>query len=205
MAREAVFEYHMYSLGRPTTLADQQTKQLTLLAAAGIPVERRYRIDVTGVYYGANPARDELKADTTLRFRNDAPALGQPLPAGIVRFFQRDSRDRAQFVGENRIDHTPEGRELSLTVGKAFDITATRRQTDFKKGYGKERESAWEVVVFNAKPEAVEVEVAARFAGDWEVTEESAAHRAEDAFTALWRVPVAAKGETTLSYRVRIR
>lgn len=205
MAREAVFEYHLYSLGRTTTLADQQSKQLKLFEAAQVPVSRRYRVDATGTYYGANPAQDELKADTMLRFENSAPALGQPLPGGIVRFYQRDAQARIQFVGENRIDHTPDGRDVSLTVGKAFDITATRRQTDYRKVYGDERESAWQVVVHNAKSEVVEVEVVARFSGDWEITEQSDNHEREDAFTALWRVRVPAKGESTLDYRVRIR
>jgi hypothetical protein len=149
--------------------------------------------------------KEELNAQVLMRFTNGRPALGEPLPAGILRFYQRDNRDNAQFIGEDRIEHVPEGREVELEVGRAFDVTATRRQTAFRKGVDRERESAWEVVVYNAKAEPVRVQVVARFPGEWRVLEESLPHQRDSAFAARWAVEVPAKGQTTLTYRIWMR
>ena len=205
MSEEALFEYHLYTLERPTTIADRQTKQVLLMQAGAVPVEREYWIDASGYYHAMRADKRELNAQVMLRFKNEKPALGQPLPAGIVRFYQQDGAGAIQFIGENRIDHTPEGRDLELKVGNAFDITATQRQTEFRKGYGNERESAWEVEVFNAKPEPVEVQVRAGFPGEWKVLQESLPHERPSASTARWRVAVPAKSRTVLSYKVWMR
>ncbi|GAB6040504.1 DUF4139 domain-containing protein [Endothiovibrio diazotrophicus] len=198
---EGLFEYHLYTLGRPTTLADNQTKQVLLLQADGIPVTRHYRIRAPRY---AQPGVDqELKAEVQLTFRNDRPTLGRPLPKGGMRFYTRDGDGRLQFIGENRIDHTPEGREVEQRVGNAFDITAKRRQTDARKLYGSERETAWRVEVFNAKAHDVTVELLEPMAGDWQIVEESLPHERADAATARWQLHVPAKGSTLLTYRVR--
>jgi hypothetical protein len=94
---------------------------------------------------------------------------------------------------------------LELKVGNAFDITATQRQTEFRKGYGDERESAWEVEVFNAKPVPVEVQVRANFPGEWKILEESLSHERPSASMARWRVAVPAKSSMVLSYKVWMR
>jgi hypothetical protein len=205
--REELFEYHLYTLPRPTTLANQQTKQVLLLQAARIPVQRDYRVEVgTGYGYGTYGAdRQELPTQVVLRFKNERPALGEPLPAGILRFYQRDRAGASQFVGEQRIGHTPEGRELELAVGNAFDLTATRRQTGFRKGQGQERETSWEVTLFNAKTSAVKVQVEAGFPDEWKMLEESLPHTALSARTARWTVPVPAKGQTVLTYKIWLR
>lgn len=205
MQQEALFEYHLYTLARPTTIADRQTKQVLLLQAEGVPVRREYRIDVDEAYETYDAGEQELKTQVWLRFNNERPALGQPLPAGVLRFYQRDQAGGTQFIGEQRIDHTPEGRELQLNVGNAFDITATRRQTDFRKGYGQEQEARWEVQVFNAKAEPAQVNVLAHFPGEWKILEESAPHEQQDAATARWTVTVPAKGKTILTYKAWMR
>ena len=205
MQREELFEYHLYTLERPTTVADQQTKQVLLLQADKVPVNREYRIDAGGSYYTFQADKQELSAQVVLHFKNERPALGEPLPAGIIRFYQRDRAGATQFIGEQRIDHTPEGRELELSVGNAFDITATRRQTGFRKGYGEEREASWEVEVFNAKSEPVQVQVLAKFPGEWKVLEESQPHELQSASTARWTVAVPARGKTLLSYKIWMR
>ncbi len=203
--REELFEYHLYTVERPTTIADRQTKQVLLMRSEQIPFTREYRIDTHSAFSPARKHKQELNAQVRLRFTNTKPALGEPLPAGIVRFYQRDSLDATQFIGESRIEHTPTGREVVLTVGSAFDITATRRQISFKKGPGNERESAWEVEVFNAKKNPVEVKVLADFPGEWRILEENLPHELEDADTARWTVEVPAKGQSMLSYRVWTR
>jgi hypothetical protein len=198
------FEYHLYTLPRPTTLADRQAKQLPLIQASEVPVARQYRINATPPYYGPNIAEQNLQVDVVLRFRNEKP-LGAPLPAGVMRFYQHGSNGAAQFIGENALDHTPEGREVSLNVGTAFDLTATRRQVDFRKVFGDERESAWEITLHNAKSEPAEVTVVADFPGEWRMVQETLSHEREDADTARWTVVVPAKGQATLSYQVLLR
>jgi hypothetical protein len=205
MRQETLFEYHLYTLERPTTIADRQTKQVLLMEAGAVPVEREYWLDASGYHHAPRAEKRELNAQVILRFKNEKPALGQPLPAGIVRFYQQDGAGATQFIGENRIDHTPEGRDLELKVGNAFDITATQRQTEFRKGYGDERESAWEVEVFNAKPVPVEVQVRANFPGEWKILEESLSHERPSASMARWRVAVPAKSSMVLSYKVWMR
>ncbi|MDQ2694627.1 MAG: DUF4139 domain-containing protein [Pseudomonadota bacterium] len=206
MDREALFEYHLYTLERPTTLADNQTKQVLLMQAEGVPVTRVYRVEANP-YGPFTRQRDEeeLPVQVRLEFINASPALGEPLPAGVVRFYQRDSAGQTQFIGEDRINHTPEGRRVELTLGNAFDVTATRRQTDFRRLGEREQEAAWEVTLYNAKAEPVQVQVAAAFPGEWRILEESAPHKRESAATALWTVSVPAKGTMLLKYRVWMR
>ncbi len=200
----SAFEYHLYTLPRPTTLADRQAKQLPLIHAREVPVARQYRINASPPYYGPNIAEQNLQVDVVLRFKNDK-SLGEPLPAGVMRFYQRGSDGAAQFIGENALDHTPEGRGVSLDVGSAFDLTATRRQVDFRKVFGDERESSWEITLHNAKSEPAEVTVVADFPGEWRMVRESLPHEREDADTARWTVAVPAKGQSTLSYQVLLR
>lgn len=202
-SEEALFEYHLYTLDRPTTLADNQTKQVLLLQADGIPVSREYRVE--SPRYASVGETQALKASVHLSFQNDKPALGQPLPKGVLRFYTRDSADRLQFIGENRIDHTPEGREVSRRVGNAFDITAKRTQTDYKERYGSQSESAWRVEVFNAKSKAVTVQLLEPMDGEWKILKESHPHQKTNAYTARWSLHVPAKGSTLLTYRVRTK
>ena len=201
--QERLFEYHLYSLDRPTTLADNQTKQVLLMQADTVPVRREYRVDVGFPYIAdGESAGQPLAARILLRFGNSPPALGDPLPAGIVRFYQRDSEGDIQFIGENRIEHTPEGRVLELAVGNAFDVTAERRQTHFRQGEDNQREIGWAIDLFNAKPEPVEVVVQANFPGQWQMLDESVGSERVGVTLARWTVPVAAKGQATLRYRV---
>jgi len=115
-----------------------------------------------------------------------------------------------QFVGEDRIDHMPENETVRLKLGDAFDLTAARKQTDFKKIGGDSRynyiyEAAFEIKLKSAKEEAVEIKVVEPISGDWEILTESHRHQKESSRAVSWLVPVAAKGETVLSYRVRVK
>ena len=213
MQEESLFEYHLYSLDRPTTLADNQTKQVSLLGAAGVPVTREYLLRGGDYYYRDrfDSLGDQLKVGVFLELVNSEKAgLGMPLPKGIVRVYQKDSRGNAQFVGEDRIEHTPKNETIRLKLGDAFDVTAKRKQTDFKKLGGDGRynyvfESAYEIVLKNAKSEAVTVKVAEPLPGDWEIVKESHPHEKAASGLALWSVPVPAEGSATLTYRARVR
>ena len=133
--------------------------------------------------------------------------LGVPMPKGIVRVYKADSSGARQFIGEDRIDHTPKNEKVRLKLGEAFDVTADRRQMDFKVVSNDSRkgsvfESSFEVVLKNAKSEAVQVLVQEPIPGDWQITSTSHAHTKLAANLAQWAVAVPAQGSTTLSYRV---
>ena len=204
--QEAAFEYHLYTLERPATIAENQTKQVALMSASAIPVSKEYRF-VRAVneqdWQFAEPQR--VNATVRLSFENTAAAhLGQPLPGGVVRVYKDDSAGRAIFAGEDLIRHTPENEQVKLTLGQAFDVTATGKPTEFQKISDRVWEAAFEIAVKNAKPTPITATVVEQFPADWRILQESLPHQKTDARTATWSVAVPAKGETKLTYRVRI-
>ncbi len=212
MQQEALFEYHLYTLQRPTTLAENQTKQVALLSATGVPVTKEFLLQGADYYYSGQHGElgQKIKVGVFVEFSNQGESLGVPLPRGIVRVYKQDSQGNAQFVGEDRIDHTPKNERVRLKLGDAFDVTADRRQTDFRKLAGSGRynyvfESAYEIVLKNAKPEAVTVTVREPMPGDWAILAESHPHTKAASGTAQWQVNVPAEGSATLSYRARVR
>ncbi|HEY6356174.1 MAG TPA: DUF4139 domain-containing protein, partial [Burkholderiaceae bacterium] len=213
MAQESLFEYHLYTLGRPTTLADNQTKQVALLGATAVPVRKELLLNGSDYYYRSSVGDigQKMKTAVYVEFVNrDSSHLGQPLPKGVVRVYKRDSAGNAQFVGEDRIDHTPKNETVRLHLGDAFDVTADKKQTDFRRREATNKasyvfESAYEIVLRNAKSEAMNVTVREPVPGDWTMLEESQPHTKVAAGTAQWQVTVPASGTTTLKYRVLVR
>ena len=213
MTQEALFEYHLYTLGRPTTLADNQTKQVALLGASAVPVRKELLLNGSDYYYRASVGDigQKMKVGVYVEFANrDSSRLGQPLPKGVVRVYKRDSAGNAQFVGEDRIDHTPKNEQVRLRLGDAFDVTADKKQTDFRRREPTNKasyvfESAYEIVLRNAKSEAMTVTVREPVPGEWTMLEESQPHAKVAAGTAQWQVNVPAGGTTTLKYRVLVR
>ena len=213
MKEESLFEYHLYTLDRPTTLKENQTKQVALLSASNVPVRKEYLLRGESYYYQGSYGElgDKLKVGVFVEFDNKPEArMGMPLPKGIVRVYKRDSEGRAQFVGEDAIDHTPKNELVRLKLGDAFDVTARRKQTDYKS-LGKQApwrnvvEMAFEVELKNAKKEAVTVAVLEPIYGDWEVIQKSHAFTKESAGSAKFKVEVPAEGSATLTYRVRVK
>jgi hypothetical protein len=213
MSQEALFEYHLYTLNRATTLADNQTKQVALLDATAVPVKKELVLQGANYYYGTSVGQigQKLKAGVYVEFENRESAhLGQPLPKGVVRVYKKDSAGNAQFVGEDRIDHTPKNEKVRLHLGEAFDVTADKKQTDFRRRETTNQasyvyESAYEIVLRNAKAEAVTVTVREPVPGDWTMLEQSHPHTKVAAGTAEWHIAVPANGSATLRYRVQVR
>ncbi len=213
MEEESMFEYHLYSLDRQTTIKEKQSKQVALMQAADVKVRKEFVLQGTDYYY-SNRAGDlgrKIKVAVVVELHNTKQAgLGQPLPAGVMRIYKKDSSGSLQFIGEDRIDHTPENEVIRLKLGDAFDVTADRRQTDFKKLSGFSRynyalESAFEIVLHNGKDEAVSVRVVEPVPGDWQIIKESAPHRKETSDTAVWQIEVEPKSMATLTYRVQVK
>ena len=213
MAEEALFEYHLYTLSRPTTIADNQTKQVALLGAQGVPVTKELVLQGTDYYYRSSVGGigQKMKLGVFVQFENrEASRLGLPMPKGVVRVYKKDGSGNAQFVGEDRIDHTPKNERVRLKLGEAFDVTADKKQTDFRRREPTNRasyvyESAYEIVLRNAKKEPAAVVVREPVPGDWTMLEESRRHAKVAAGTAEWRLTVPAEGSTTLRYRVLVR
>jgi hypothetical protein len=206
---EALSEYHLYTLQRRTTLHDNETKQISLLGATGIGIEKHFVVDGQEYYYRnpqrpGQPIKDPVKV--FIKFKNSKEnSLGIPLPAGTVRVYQDDSKGRVQFIGEDRIDHTPKDETLDLHIGNAFDVVSERKQTDYEKIASNVYEMEFEITLRNHKPDPITVEVNEPLAGDWTMLSSNYKYEKTAAFAARFNVPVAANGESVLKYRVRVR
>jgi hypothetical protein len=209
MVQENLFEYHLYSLGRTTTLNNQQTKQVALLSAPQINVRKTLELRGADYYYqGANgDLGQKLKASVYISFDNKGGNLGVPLPKGIMRIYQKDSAGNAQFIGEDNIDHTAKNDTVRLKLGEAFDVYADKKQTDFQKVAATRNsyESAYQITLHNAKTAPVTVNVFEPIPGDWSILNESQIHSKPNANTVMWSVTIPAEGLTTLTYRVRVK
>jgi hypothetical protein len=208
MTQEAFSDYHLYTLARKTTIGNNETKQVNMLGASAFPIRKRYVVDGQSFYYRnamspGSPIKDVVKV--FYQFKNETrTGLGMPLPAGTVRVYQADSRGGTQFVGEDRIGHTPKDEALNLRIGHAFDIVAERKQTDFEKIAANVYEMEYELVVRNHKTMAIAVEVNEPIGGTWRIIRSSHQWTKSDAWAAQFEVPVAADGAATLTYRVRV-
>jgi len=208
MAEESLLEYHLYTLDRPTTIAENQNKQVALLSASNIPVRKSLLLRGADYYYRSQYGQigSKMKVDVFVEFDNKtASKLGMPLPKGIMRVYKNDSQGNAQFIGEDAIDHTPKNETVRLKLGSAFDVTANKKQTDFKKASKREYRTAFEITLKNAKKEAVEVIVQEPIGGDWKILSESAPHKKVNSHLAQWKIKVPAEGKTTLTYRAIVK
>ncbi len=208
MTQEAFSEYHLYSVARPTTINNRETKQISMLTATGFPVEKRYVVDGQSFYYRnarhpGSPIRDDVQV--FYQFRNASRAgLGMPMPAGVVRVYQTDSRGGVQFVGEDRIDHTPQDETLAVKIGNAFDVVAERQQVDFARVAANVVEVEYEITLRNHKTTGIVVQVNEPLGGTWRILRASHAWQKTGAWAARFAVPVAAGAQATLRYRARI-
>lgn len=206
-AEQAFFEYHIYDLQRRTTIKDKQTKQISLLEAAGIKAEKELLVYGIQSYYTQyyQPQNPKQKVSVYVKFKNSKEnQLGMPLPAGILRLYKQDSKGSLQFVGEDNIEHTPKDEEVKVKVGEAFDVVAERRQTDFKQLTTRMYETAWEVTLRNHKEEPVRVGVVEPLYGNWQIVEQSHPSKKLDAFTLRFDIDVPKDGEVKVTYRVRV-
>ncbi len=213
MSEESLLEYHLYSLDRPTTISENQTKQVALLSASAIPARKELLLRGADYYYASSygDLGQKLKVGVFMEFDNkEAARLGMPLPKGVMRVYKKDSQGNAQFVGEDRIDHTPKNETVRLKLGDAFDVTADKKQTDFKvlprpaKGNSM-FESAYEIVLKNAKKEPVTVTVQEPIPGDWKILQENQVSQKASSNTAVWKIAIPAESKAILNYRVQVK
>jgi hypothetical protein len=214
---KAFFEYHLYTLGRPTTVADNQTKQIELLKAADVPVKKVFLYEgapqyrwcgglVTDVGYGSEQGNKKVNVIIEVENSQDNH-MGMALPKGKVRLYKRDPADASlEFIGEDQIDHTPKDETVRLHIGDAFDIVGERKRTDFHvDSSGHVMTESFEIRVRNHKDEAADVlvkETLYRW-NNWEITESSHKWTKYDSNTIHFPVTVAKDGEQVITYTVR--
>ncbi len=207
--QEAFSEYHLYSLGRKTSVEDKETKQISLLQGSGVPVEKIFMVNGQSYYYrnqqnpGA-PLKDPVMV--YYKFKNEEKAgMGIPLPAGNVRVYQKDSKGGILFAGEDRIDHTPKDEFVNIHIGNAFDVVAEHKQTDYKRIDTHTWEMEFEITLRNHKDTPVTVQVNEPIGGDWEMLAATYKYTKTAAFAAQFIVPVAKDGTSVLKYRIRAK
>lgn len=216
MQQEALFEYHLYTLNRPTTLKNQQSKQVALLSADNVPIRKEYRLQNDASFYSGEVPEKGLKqkVDVFIEIDNkEENHLGIPLPKGITRVYKNDNDGRPQFIGEDRIDHTAKNDTIRLKLGSAFDVNGTRKILESKDISSKIDkvtntaiyENTYSIELTNAKKEAVTVKIVEPIPGDWTILEESSKHEKVGAYLAQWNISVPAEGKAELKYKVRMK
>ena len=205
---EGFFEYHLYTLESRTTVKDNQTKQLALMSAADVPVDKHFIYHGAAEYcrtqYGVPMSNQKVGVYLELKNSRDN-RLGVPIPKGRVRVYKADTSGSHQLVGEDWVDHTPKDEKIKIKMGDAFDVVGQRTQKDWKKIAANLYEIEWEISLRNHKKEAITVEVVEPMPGDWEILRASHPHEKIQAFTAQWKIPVPKEGEAKLAYRIRVR
>ena len=206
--QESFFEYHLYTLQRPADVLEKEQKQVTLLTANGAKVKKKL------IYYGRQywyrgrhgQVMKNQKVSVYLDLLNSKQnGLGMPLPKGVVRVYKADKSGAKQFIGEDRIDHTPRDEKVRIKMGEAFDVVGDRKQMTYRRLGSCAAETDWEIELRNHKDQPTRVEVYEPVGGDWTIVKSSHKHKKQDAFTFTFDVAVPANGKTKISYRVRVR
>jgi len=189
------FEYHIYVLDAPATVADRETKQLALFPSAEAGVKKILTYD---------GSRDATKVAVQLEFENSRTnGLGMALPGGKVRVYKEDADGALEFAGEDRIDHTPRDEQVRLTVGNSFDVVGERTRTDYRKVGSRTQEEKFEIQIRNHKDEQVQVTVVEHLFGDWKILSAEPSYEKKDSHTVEFPVSIPADGEVTVTYTVR--
>ena len=214
VTEKAFDEFHLYSIARPTTLRDRETKQVEFVHAEKVFAPTIYLYDGAPSYrfYGGlnydqgYGTEGNKKVQVMREFVNaETNQLGIALPAGKLRFYRRDDDGQLQFVGEDQIDHTPRNETIRVTTGNAFDLVGERKQTNFRVDTGdKWMDESFEIKLRNRKHEPVEMRVVEHLYrwSNWEITQKSDEFKKTDSQTIEFRVPVKPDEEKIVNYTV---
>lgn len=195
---QSFFEYHIYNLQRPTTISQNETKQISLFEAKNISINKKYLFKSGGYWNNSSS-----KIAVVVQFENkESNNLGLPMPKGKVRVYKSDGKS-LEFVGEDLIDHTPKDEKINLKIGDAFDIVGEEIQSDYKQITNKVSETTYKVTLKNRKKEDIVIDYEKYVGLNWEIKNESIKYEKKDAQNILFKVPVPAGKETVLTYTVK--
>ena len=214
MMEEQFGDYHLYTLGRPTDILDNEAKQVSLLEGEGLSVTKRIIFDPMGAFRGYRPSEGEvgggtMKPQVRIEFKNSKENhLGMPMPAGKFKIYQADKSGSPQLLGEDAIDHTPKDENLSLVIGRAFDIVGERKRTKFnylnnpstKSSYGMRETFVTELR--NRKDTAEQVELIERYWGEWKLVEATEKGTFKDSDTFVFSVTLKPNEVRKVTYTV---
>ena len=218
MTEKTFFDYHLYTLARPTTLADKASKQVEMASAAGVPIKKIYVYDgaqnTQWNYFGGSGDWDPgyglesgKKVAVLLELDNKkSSGLGIPLPKGRVRVYKNDDDGSLQFSGEDEIDHTPKDEKVRIKMGDSFDLVGERRRADYASDEKKRRfEETFEIKLRNHKDADATVTVVEHLYRwtNWKIADSSAKFEKRDAQTIEYAVPVPKDGEAVVTYTVK--
>ena len=205
---EEFFEYHIYTLQRPSTLKNNQTKQISLVSAEQVPVKKELVFFGARQYFQSRYAEavPKQKINVIVELQNKKESnLGFPLPKGVVRVFKQDAEGSLQFVGEDSVDHTPKDEKIRIKMGNTFDVVGSRKQMEWKKLAADTYEAAFEIAVRNLKKEDVVVKVVEPIPGAWTMLSSSHEYKKTEAHTAEFTLAVPKDKEVKLAYNVKMR
>ncbi len=204
---EEFFEYHIYTLNRRSTVKNNQEKQIQLLESSNVKINKELIVYGYSGYFTRRYTEKIPKQDVNvyISFINSKDnRMGMPLPEGIIRLYTPDEENTLQFIGEDRIDHTPKDEEVRVKVGKAFDVVCERLQTDYDRISDRSYETEWEISIRNHKKEGVKVSLIEPLFGDWEVIKSTHSYVKLDAHTIRFDISVPTNKEVTVTYRVGV-
>jgi hypothetical protein len=192
-SERALFDYHLYDLGRAATIKNNEVKQISLLAANGVKVDKHY------TYHGNS------SVVVTLELKNSKENnMGMPLPEGVIRIMKKDKDGSSQFIGEDRIGHTPRDEKITVNVGNAFDLTGEQTNTDTKL-FNHTSETSTSVTLKNHKEEEVTIDVVESMGGgNWQITKSSIPFEKKNAYEIIFHVPIKPGAEQKFDYTVFI-
>jgi hypothetical protein len=205
---EGLFEYHLYTLQRPTDVNNKETKQVSLLEGHGVQTTKKLVFDpqqADGTYYPDSLQRGVGKTSPQVRIEfmnSEANHLGMPLPQGNIKIYERDKEGSVQMVGENAIKHTPKDEKISLVAGRAFDVIGERKRVANHKIDSKSYFEKFEITVRNHKPTDQKIYWVERHYGDWKVTEKSMDFTKLDSDSMQFEANIPANGTKTIVYSV---
>lgn len=202
MAPEALTDFYIYTVPHKTDLLSNQTKQVALLSAADIGVQKTYELNRPfSVYYSEQKG---MKPDIYVTFENaEKNRLGQPLPKGVVRLYKEDLKGNVQFVGEDRINHTADKEMVRLRLGTSFNLSADMKRITFKKLSDKLQVGTYEVTFKNGSDMPTDVQLVLGFPDDFKLSDESQKGEHITSNDVKWVVSVPAKGESKLTFKVQ--
>ena len=210
----AFAEYYLYKLNAPSTINNNQVKQIELINASKVPVKKIYLYDGAQIWWSYSGRyeqntfgrQENKKVNVLLEIENRADRqMGFSLPAGKVRVYKKDDDGSLEFIGEDMIDHTPRDEKMTLYIGDAFDIVGERKQTDFQKPSTRTIIESFEIKIKNHKEEDVTVKVVEKLYRwvNWEITEASHQYNKLDSRTVEFPVTVKKDGEVVITYTVK--